>query len=100
MPTVRLDARRYLSSDPCDVVQRHRSDAIAHSVIDVDGRDGVEVPDLVGDVRDTVGLEHQAGAELVTRALELLGVMPCLRTSPMAACAAASSTAPAARARR
>jgi hypothetical protein len=32
----------------------------------------VEVPDLVGDVRDTVGLEHQTGAELVTCALQFL----------------------------
>ena len=65
---MQLDAPEIPVGGPCDVVQRHRRDAIAHSLIDVDGRDGLEIPDLVRDVRDAVGLEHQPGAELVTRA--------------------------------
>ena len=70
-PTVRRAGDRYVRATRATSSRVTAASRRLEAVIEVDVAQRVEVPDLVRDVGDAVGLEHQPGAKLVARPLEL-----------------------------
>ena len=93
-PTVRLDSAEHRARGGGDLFERHRGDPRAEVREHVDAGDGLEVTDLMRDVRDAVVLEHEPRVQLRLRFRQLGRRDAVARDAGRARRASRASTSP------